>query len=470
MGDPYTSRRHVLATLGVAGTGCFAGCNDVSDNNSTGDDDRGNKEPDSTPNGGSVAEDQDTSENNQQNNDQEGVNQAEDEEDEEGDEAEDEDSGPVIESFVDVSGTDLIVNGQEVHFFGTRPMHVMPFTEPESEIEAIFDELNRIGATLARVHAFQPFWGEESKQPTPGEYNEQVMKRLDKVIEAGRSRGIRTSLMLINAMPAFHNAEIINDNYGVNAHTYANYAESAEEYNDFYTNKECKQLYKQRVSSVLTRENSITGMQYNEDPAIAMLELGNEIEWDEHWKRDSSSLKSWIEEMSSHIRTVDDNHLITTGMYGWAGRNTYVEDHKVENVDVCSLHYYPGPLSYDLENDPDRSHPSLLEEFIQKGQDEVGKPVYVGEYNWMVESGKDPPLPERNQELRVMHEVLDRTDVSAAAFHALGRKENQQYPRGSATSYADIDDGSMKEFRRFAEIQHQKSEDGSLNPLPQYQN
>lgn len=33
-------------------------------------------------------------------------------------------------------------------------------------------------------------------------------------------------------------------------------------------------------------------------------------------------------------------------------------------------------------------------------------------------------------------------------------QDNQHYPRGGATSYADIDNGSMEEFRRFAEEQY----------------
>lgn len=426
------SRRNFLKGLSTVGVGATAGCiGPLNDSDDGSDENNSNQKNESSSN--------------------------------------DDQSESQIQSFVKTNGSNLVIDDERVHLFGTRPMHVMPFTEPREEIDIIFDHLDRMGATLARVHAFQPFWGEENLQPEPGEYNEKVMQRLDEVIEAGRRRGIRVSLMLINAMPAFHNADSIDDNYGVNAHTYANYAGSAEEYNDFYRNEECKHLYKKRISSVLTRENSITGMKYNEDPAIAILELGNEIEWDEHWKRDSSSLQSWIKEMSNYVRTIDDNHLITTGQYGWAGRSAFIKDHQPRNIDICSLHYYPGPIGYDLPNDPERDHPDLLRRFINKGQEELGKPVYVSEYTWKVEKGAQEPLPKRNQELAEMHRVMNEENVSAATHHALGRDENQDYARGNSTSYADSDESTMEEFRRFAEIQHDKSEENTLPPLPSFE-
>lgn len=46
---------------------------------------------------------------------------------------------------------------------------------------------------------------------------------------------------------------------------------------------------------------------------------------------------------------------------------------------------------------------------------------------------------------------------------------NQDYPRGNSTSYADSDESTMEEFRRFAEIQHDKSEGDILPPLPSFE-
>jgi len=188
--------------------------------------------------------------------------------------------------------------------------------------------------------------------------------------------------MLVNGKPAFHHAEGMDDNYGVNVHTYARHVETAEGYDDFYTDPRCRELYRRRVEAVLTRENTITGVEYREDPTIAMWELGNEIEWEEPWTHDDPSLQPWVEEMAAHVKSIDDNHLVTTGEFGWAGRNDFLADHAPDTVDCCSVHYYPGPLAYDLASDPERSHPEFLASLVGTGQRELGKPVYVGEYNW----------------------------------------------------------------------------------------
>lgn len=369
---------------------------------------------------------------------------------------------PQINSYVDVDGIELSIEGNPVYFFGTRPQNVMDLSHPVEWIEQNFDLMTQEEYTLARVHAFQPFWGAESKQPQPGENNEEVMKRLDRVVNAARTRGIRLSLMLINGKPAYHNAEELEDNPGVNAHTYANHVESADTYDEFYTNTECKELYKQRVKSVLTRENTITGVEYRNEPAIAMWELGNEIEYAKPWTHDDPTLKPWINEMGRYVKSIDDNHLVTTGEFGWAGRNNYVADHEPDSVDVCSIHYYPGPQSYDLQNDPDRDHPGLLRDLVQTGHKELGKPVYVGEYNWQVETGAEPPLTERNEQLRVMHDTLNDVDVAAATYHSLSQSNQQNWPRGGATTFGDTDDRSMAEFKRFAKIQYNKSPEGTL--------
>jgi mannan endo-1,4-beta-mannosidase len=430
------SRRRLLLSLGL--TGALAGCTETADRNSGSETGTGGQ-----PNENDTERQSDKTETDDQS-----------------------DETSNFESFVGVDGANLTIEGDRVHFFGTRPQNVMDFNHPMSWIEENFNLVEREGYTLARVHAFQPFWGDESRQPQPGEYNEAVMERLDRVIDAARGRGIRLSLMLLNGKPAYHNADDLDDNPGVNAHTYANHAASADTYDEFYSNDECKELYKQRVEAVLTRENTITGVEYRNDPAIAMWELGNEIEYAKPWTYDDPTLRPWIEEMASHVKSIDDNHLVTTGEFGWAGRNNFIDDHQPESVDVCSVHYYPGPQSYDLQNDPERDHPGLLKDLVQTGQQDLGKPVYVGEYNWQVETGAEPPLTERNEQLRVIHRALDEVDVAAAAYHSLAQSDQQNWPRGGATTFGDTDDRSMEEFRRFADIQSKKSADGTLPERP----
>ena len=59
--------------------------------------------------------------------------------------------------------------------------------------------------------------------------------------------------------------------------------------------------------------------------------------------------------------------------------------------------------------------------------------------------------------MRAIHEALARADTAAATFHALGRSAQENYPRGPAATYADIDEESMAEFRRFARTMYEAS-------------
>lgn len=419
MRDCRISRRRMLATVGTVTSGLVAGCSGSS------------TERDPSETGGKIVENR---------------------------------SEFDFDGFVEADGTQLVVGGEPIYLAGTAPGYVLNLYRPDDVIDTMFNHIAQQGLTLARVHVLQPFWGDENKQPEPGETSESVLSRFDRIIEAAQKRGIRLSASFINAGPAYpKNYDDDVELYGVNVTTYVEHAESANSINDFYTKQECIDLYKQRVQKVLTRKNTRTGVEYRNDPTIAMWELGNEIEYTEPWTLDDPTLQPWIDEMSTHVKSIDDNHLVTTGEYGWADRNNYVADHEPDSVDVCSLHYYPGPNGgYDLPNDPERDHPDRLRNLIQTGHEDLEKPVYVGEYNWKVEPGSKPPLSERNKQLAVMHDVFDDMDVAMTAHHALTLDSREDFSRGQAITYADVDDETMSELQQYAGVQYDKSADSTL--------
>ena len=57
---------------------------------------------------------------------------------------------------------------------------------------------------------------------------------------------------------------------------YASNVDSVENCDDFWTNAEAIQIYKDAVKSVLTRTNSINGLMYGQDPTIFAWNLMNE--------------------------------------------------------------------------------------------------------------------------------------------------------------------------------------------------
>ena len=75
------------------------------------------------------------------------------------------------------------------------------------------------------------------------------------------------------------------------------------------------QAYKGYVKTLLTRKNSITGITWSEDPAIFALELANEPATTGNYEvnagiKPGSIVNTWAQEMATHIRSLDPNHMV----------------------------------------------------------------------------------------------------------------------------------------------------------------
>jgi len=76
------------------------------------------------------------------------------------------------------------------------------------------------------------------------------------------------------------------------------------------------------VRLVVTRTNTETGVAYNQDPTILAWELINEPHTDDGFESElgltpGSIVCSWVSEMSAYIKSLDGNHLISTGEEGY---------------------------------------------------------------------------------------------------------------------------------------------------------
>ena len=72
--------------------------------------------------------------------------------------------------------------------------------------------------------------------------------------------------------------------------------------------------------------------------------------------------RAWISEMSTYLKSLDPNHLIAAGDWGYrnaAERREWLIDHQLPNIDFCDVHNYP---SDDLDSFVDT--PNALGEFI----------------------------------------------------------------------------------------------------------
>jgi mannan endo-1,4-beta-mannosidase len=219
----------------------------------------------------------------------------------------------------------------------------------------------------------------------PGQWNEEAFVHLDKVIAEAARNGIYVQLCLTNWW---------RDTGGVTQYLrWAGVADAADDNYKFginnekaflfYSNAETRRLYREHVEKLATRRNTVTGVNYRDDPTIFAWELMNEAQvitgrWAER--------RAWFAEMSAYLKSLDPNHMITPGAWGYrssAERREWLADHAIRTIDYCDVHNYPRD-----DHDSFIDSPAALKEFIENraaAAFSLGKPLVVGEFGMSVD-------------------------------------------------------------------------------------
>lgn len=308
-----------------------------------------------------------------------------------------------FDSFVDVDGTEFTLDGDAFYYCGGHSGNVILFpaaSDPATEYayEDAFDGDHYVedfmrfsaahGMNVVRiVLSSSTSLGGNVIHRGPGEFNEEWFSHFDTVVAAARRNGVR---LVVSPLP--HDRHL-----APGPMEYARWADSVDDdldgralYDAFFRNEEATGYYKSFLERLLTHESSITGLELRDDPTIMMWECGNEIEWARP-EKSGESLAEWYDDVARYIKSLDDNHIVGSGMYGSPERNDFLADHRSDAIDACSFHLYPKMGNgKDLEEPPYDDDPwrdRSLEETkgyisgkVEQAHDELGKPVYLGEY------------------------------------------------------------------------------------------
>ncbi|HKN84685.1 MAG TPA: hypothetical protein VJW17_14670, partial [Pyrinomonadaceae bacterium] len=150
----------------------------------------------------------------------------------------------------------------------------------------------------------------------PGQWNEGAFVHLDKVIAEAAKNHLYVQLCLSNwwrdtgGVTQYLRWAGINDaaddsyKFGINT----------EKAILFYSNPETRRLYREHLEKLATRRNTITGVVYRDDPTIFGWELMNEAQAiTGHW----TERRAWFTEMSAYLKSLDPNHMIAPGAWGY---------------------------------------------------------------------------------------------------------------------------------------------------------
>ncbi|PIA55400.1 hypothetical protein AQUCO_00800275v1 [Aquilegia coerulea] len=259
---------------------------------------------------------------------------------------------PAQNNFVSKSGTQLMLRGKAFYVNGWNSYWLMDqavedYSRPR--VRAMLQSGAKMGLTVCRTWAFND-GAYNALQISPGQFDERVFKGLDYVIAEARQHGIKLILSLVNNLQPFGGKTqyvtwASEQGYGLSSSN-----------DSFFYDPSIRNNFKTYIMTMLTRKNTITGIEYRDDPTIFAWELMNEP----HCMTDPSGniLQHWIAEMASFVKSIDKNHLLTVGLEGFYGPSNpeklsanpgdwasslgsdFIRNSNISNIDFASVHIY----------------------------------------------------------------------------------------------------------------------------------
>jgi hypothetical protein len=199
----------------------------------------------------------------------------------------------------------------------------------EFELRDALTSLQQIGARATRTFTLTVYSAKDAAPVHirgPRAYNEDAFRTLDKLLALCPEYGIRLIVPFIDS----HSFKGIR---GMDEFA----AFRGKPGPEFFTDAQLKQDYKNLVSDVLNRRNTVSGLLYKDDPAILAWQPANEAMsyfGDRGKPNNEALITDWTLEMAAFIKSVDHNHLVISDD-GDGARYLASPD-----IDILSVHYY----------------------------------------------------------------------------------------------------------------------------------
>ncbi|HLP01933.1 MAG TPA: polysaccharide deacetylase family protein [Opitutaceae bacterium] len=265
-------------------------------------------------------------------------------------------------------------------------------------------------------------------QTAPGTYDEDVLQGLDYLMaEAGR-REMRLVVFLNNywdwsgGMAQYLAWATGERPVGLGRTPWPEYNAALSR---FYTNDTANAFYRRYIAMLIERRNTITGRSYREEPTIMAWELANEPRPGARAGEDVfPAFCRWIEQTADYLRSLDPNHLITTGSEGSVGcadsDERFREVHALRGIDYAVFHLWPRNWSWF---DPARTRETIgatlakTRDYVLRhlaAATAIDKPLVCEEFGLDRDGGLDPVVPTTCRD-RLYAEVFTLLEASRSA-------------------------------------------------------
>ena len=307
--------------------------------------------------------------------------------------------------FITTDGTRFLNDGKPYSYIGTNLWYasVLASTGEGGNRERFCNELDMlksIGVTNLRI-VTGPDAGSDLANPAkpylqvaPGVLNDTILQGLDFAIAELEKRDMHAVIYLNNAWDwsggfGFYLKEC---GYGDSPNTNEDggYNRYVEYCSNFAREPKALELYYNYIKSIISRTNSITGRAYKDEPAIMAWQLCNEPR--AFGKENKELFAKWISEAAALIKSLDNNHLVSTGSEGYIGcevdAELYEQIHADKNIDYLTIHIWPVNWGWAKRSDPDSDIVYACEEsgmYISEHVDianKLNKPLVIEEFGF----------------------------------------------------------------------------------------
>lgn len=300
--------------------------------------------------------------------------------------------------FVSAQDGNFVLNGEVFRFAGTNAYYLPNYEKWDpGMVNRALNLFEDTGISVVRMWAFYDGYdcgysrnnpNENVIQTAPGEYSEEALQDLDRVIAKGKERGIRFILPFINYW---------NELGGVcQYNTWAGASNPSRNMEFFLNNEDTQRWYRDYIEMLLNRVNTVTGVKYKDEPAIFAWQI---IAEGRNKGADPRIMRDWYQEIAQYIKSIDSNHMVATGEEGFdngtpsvyqshlynsnyvlnANEGTsYTMNTAIPEIDYGNAHWYPedwgmgSGLNLTTQEAWIKDHKNIAESH--------GKPFILGEY------------------------------------------------------------------------------------------
>lgn len=321
--------------------------------------------------------------------------------------------------FVRRDGTGFAAGPSPYRFVGTNMWYAAylgadaPFGD-RARLERELDRLAALGIGNVRV------LGSSELSPLKGSitpafrtrgsaYDETLLVGLDRALAEMGRRGMRAIIYLTNFWE--WSGGMATYLYWTNGGRYIDMNDPAHPWpqfpdfvSGFYSSGEAVRLYNDYVRALVTRRNSITGLRYADDPAIMSWQLANEPRpagTDAVAAQRMPDFLRWIDGTASLIKSLDPNHLVSTGSEGLQGcmgkAECVIDVHDSPAIDYLTAHIWPQNWGWADPEDLAGTWPTVesnTRDYIVSHAalaSRLGKPLVIEEFGFPRDGGSFDP-------------------------------------------------------------------------------